>query len=458
MANIRIDNETMGVKDFKEISSKIVLDRNGNRNLLIKGRLYKRAQCRCSECNKQLPIYDTPTRNRRWRTLDVFDMPAYIIMDVHRVNCPEHGVVTENIPFALPGSGFTLPFEMQTAWLARRADRTTVSELMRIAWNTVGSIIRRVKNVIEPDGTVRFNGLKNIGVDETSYKKGHKYITTVVNLDTSSVIWVGINHGKAVLSRFFELLKPEQCASIETISGDGAKWIDACRDKYIPQAVRVLDPFHCVEWAQDCLDDIRRQEWQTANRELKKVQKKQKKRDPGRPAKGDEDPLKEQKMAVRELKNSKYALSKNPDHLTDNQQAKLDVIVSTNKRLTRAYQLKEKLRLIFRLDNAEDARAYLSEWMSWAQRCRIPEFVELRRKIKRHEESIIAAIERGLSSSKVEALNNKIKVIIKRSYGFRNLENLKSMVLLCCSDLVIPLPNRNNHAVKGRKAFIKEMI
>lgn len=90
------------------------------------------------------------------------------------------------------------------------------------------------------------------------------------------VIWVGINHSKDVLSRFFDLLTKEQRASIETISGDGAKWIDACRDKYIPHAVRDLDPFHCVEWAQDCLDTIRRQEWQEAKKELKEAQKKRK--------------------------------------------------------------------------------------------------------------------------------------------------------------------------------------
>ena len=458
MANLRIDNKALGVKRFKELSNRIVYDKKGNRILVIKGRLHKNAGCRCPKCRKKLSIYDTPTRNRRWRTLDAFDMPTYVVMDVHRVLCPEHGIVTEDIPFALPGSGFTLPFELQTAWLARRADRTTVSVLMRISWNTVGSIIKRVKDFMEPDERARFNGLRHIGVDETAYKKGHKYITVVVNLDNNTVIWVGVNHGKEVLSRFFELLTPEQRASIETISGDGARWIDACCEKYIPHAVRGIDPFHCVEWAQDCLDSVRRKEWQEANQELKKAKKEQDKREPGRPRKGDEDPLKEQKNALREIKNSRYALSKNPENLTENQQARLDIIMSTNSRLTRAYQLKEQLRLIFKLDNVDEARMYLHKWMSWAQRCRIKEFVELRRKIKRHEEAILSTIERGLSSSKVEALNKKIKVIIKRSYGFRNIENLKAMVLLCCSDIKIPLPNRNYPHAKGQKAFIKQMI
>ena len=99
-----------------------------------------------------------------------------------------------------------MAFELTVAWLARRADKTTVSLLMRIAWNTVGNIISRVKDYLEPDSTVRFDDLKNIGVDETSYKKGYKYITTVVNLDNSSVIWVGIGHGYNVLKKFFKLL------------------------------------------------------------------------------------------------------------------------------------------------------------------------------------------------------------------------------------------------------------
>ena len=457
MANITITNEDLGVKKISIKGSKTVHDRNGNRVLLINSRLYKSAECRCPLCLKKCPIYDTK-KDRYWRTLDVLDMVTYIVMDVHRVQCPEHGVITEHIPFCPDGGGFTLAFELTVAWLARRADKTTVSLLMRIAWNTVGNIISRVKDYLEPDSTVRFDDLKNIGVDETSYKKGYKYITTVVNLDNSSVIWVGIGHGYNVLKKFFKLLNDDQRKSIETISGDGAKWIDKCRDEFIPQATRGLDPFHVVEWAQDVLDSVRRAEWSAANKELKEAKKSPKKRHVGRPKKGEEDPLKNQKEAVKELKNSRYALTKNPENLTANQCAKLDLIASTNNRLIRAYRLKEQLRLIFKITDKDDVEEYLKKWLAWAQRCRIPEFVELGRKIRRHKEAILATVDRGLSSAKVEALNNKIKLLIKRSYGFRNLENLKSMVLLCCSDLIIPLPNRNKSRKKRQKSFVKELI
>ena len=209
MAKITITNEDLGVKRISIRNSKTVDDKDGNRVLLIKGRLYKRDACRCPMCMKKSPVYDTK-KDRYWRTLDVLDMKSYIVMDLHRIQCPEHGVLTEYVPFSPSGHGFTEAFEMTVAWLARRADKTTVSMLMRIAWNTVGNIISRVKNTLEPDPSARFDNLKNIGVDETSYKRGYKYITTVVNLDTSTVIWVGINHGYSVLKQFFNLLAKDK--------------------------------------------------------------------------------------------------------------------------------------------------------------------------------------------------------------------------------------------------------
>lgn len=459
MAKITITNDDLGVKKLKILKTKTVDDRNGDRVLVISGRLYRNAQGRCPICGKKCAGYDTRKSRRVYRTLDVLDMPAYIVMDAVRIRCPEHGVLSEDVPFAVKGSHFTRDFELMVTWLARRADKTTVSVMMRISWNTVGSIIKRTKDYLEPDPSARFNGLIDIGIDETSYRKGHKYITTVVNLRTNTVVWVGINHGKKVLSAFFELLTEEQRKSIQTISGDGARWIDECREKYIPHATRGLDPFHCVEWAQESLDEIRRQAWRRASAQLKEEMDSQPKKGRGRPGKGEEnESLKEKKEAVKSIKNSRYALGKNPENLTADQQAKLEIISVTDRKLTRAYQLKESLRAIFHLEDRSECEERLSRWLSWAQRCRIPEFVELGRKIKRHKEAILATVDRGLSSSKVEALNNKIKVIIRRSYGFRNTDNLKAMVLLCCSDIKIPLPNRNNHAEKGRKALPYSML
>ena len=97
-----------------------------------------------------------------------------------------------------------------------------------------------------------------IGIDETSYRKGHSYITTVVNHDTNTVIWADKGHGREVLEKFFQLLTPDQLASIEVVTGDGARWITDCVSEYCPKATRCLDPFHVVEWANDALDAVSR--------------------------------------------------------------------------------------------------------------------------------------------------------------------------------------------------------
>ena len=109
--------------------------------------------------------------------------------------------------------------------------------------------------------------------------------------------------------------------------------------------------------------------------------------------------------------------------------------------LWRGYLLKEGLRAVFRGDPA-DARASLDRWLSWARRCRIPQFVELSRKVRRKREGVLRSIELGVSNARVEAVNNKIKVAVRQGYGFRNIDNLIALVMLRCSDLRPALPGR----------------
>jgi len=143
---------------------------------------------------------------------------------------------------------------------------------------------------------------------------------------------------------------------------------------------------------------------------------------------------------------------KNPENLTKNQQAVIEMLIKLDKRLYRAYLLKETLRLIFRY-SYNDAVEELMRWLKWAQRCRIKEFVELGRKIKRHKAAILAAIKYGLTNARIEAINNKIKVTIRMGYGYRNIDNLIALVRLKCGGYNVALPGRilnNNTHTKGR--------
>jgi len=132
---------------------------------------------------------------------------------------------------------------------------------------------------------------------------------------------------------------------------------------------------------------------------------------------------------------------KNPENLTKNQRAAMELLIRSNPRLYRAYLLKEGLRTVFRY-SYEEALAELDRWLKWAQRCRINEFVELGRKIKRHKDAILSTINNGLTNARIEAINNKIKVTIRMGYGFRNIDNLIALVRLKCGGFVVNLPGR----------------
>ena len=129
-----------------------------------------------------------------------------------------------------------------------------------------------------------------------------------------------------------------------------------------------------------------------------------------------------------------------PEHLTKKQQAQLEFIAKADKRLYRAYLLKEKLRLVFQCENVAIAKEELDGWIKWAQHCRIKVFVELQRKIRRHYDAILATMEHHLSNAVLEATNRKIKLSVYMAYGFRNIDNMIDMIMLRCSDIDVRLP------------------
>ena len=180
--------------------------------------------------------------------------------------------------------------------------------------------------------TVRGDG--DGGIDEISYKRHHKYLTVVVDHDSGRLVWAKPGRDKATLASFFDQLGPERSALISHVSADGAEWISTVVAKQCPQAVRCADPFHVVQWATEALDEVRRQAWNLARGA---VTRRRAGRSTGH---------------AKALKGARYALWKNPENLTGQQQAKLAWIAKTDPRLHRAYLLKEGLRLVFSLDSA----------------------------------------------------------------------------------------------------------
>lgn len=442
-----ICKKLLNVKSAVVTGHDFFTDSDGINHLHIYARPNRWHQNDCPFCHKRCVPYDVQTKHpRKWRALDWGGTLVDVLYNTHRIQCPEHGVVVADVPWAYPGSGFTKDFDLTVGFLAVYLPRSAVSEYMRIDWETVGRCVHRTLNDIEPERSRRLDNLVNIGIDETSYKKGHKYITVIVNHDTNTVVWAAQGHGKTVLESFYKQLSKEQLESIKVVTGDGAKWITECVNAFTPDCERCVDPFHVVEWAMKALDEVRREVWREAYNEVKQLEKNNP-RQPGRPKKN--DPLTKQLHAAKEkadeLKNAAYALGKAPEHLTEKQQLRIEMIAQNNSRLYRAYRMKERLRLLLKIKNLDEATKKLNHWLWWASHSRIPAFKELYKKIKRHKTHILNTIRLGMSNARIEATNNKIKLIIRKAYGFRNIQNMLDMIYLVCSDLRIPLPNRKTN-------------
>jgi transposase len=394
-------------------------------------RPHKRARGRCGRCGRRSPGYDAGEGRRRWRALDLGTVQAVLEADAPRVDCPVHGPTVIEVPWARHRAGHTRAFDDQVAWLAVACSKSAVTQLMRIAWRTVGAIVARVCADVDAE-VDRFAGLRRIGIDEISYKRHHKYLPVVVAHDTGRLVWAAPGRDTATLQKFFDALGEQRCAQITHVSADSAEWIAKVVTANCPQAVRCADPFHIVAWATEALDEVRRRAWNEA-------------RDaPGgsRVTGGTKRRIREGTGPARQLKRARWALWKNPEDLSVRQREKLLWIARTHPHLYRAYLLKEGLRLVFRL-RGQAGKEALQRWMRWASRCRIPEFVNLQRRIRRNLEPIHASLEHGMSNGLIESTNTKIRLLTRVSFGFKNPHALIALAMLALGGYRPPLPGRN---------------
>jgi transposase len=337
-----------------------------------------------------------------------------------RVECRQHGVVVARVPWARHGSWFTREFEEQVAWLATHCSKSAVCELVRISWLSVGRIIERVVAEQENRRGDPLAGLQRIGIDELSYRKGQRYITVVVDHDSGRLVWAADGRDKQTVARFFEVLGPERSAGLKLVSSDLGEWITRVVALRCPQATLCLDPFHVVALATIALDEVRREVWNEARRS------------------GD-------KTGARWLKGARWALWKRPERLSERQRAKLQTIEQINRRLYRAYLLKEQLRIVFQERDPDAAVALLDAWLSWARRCRIASFVKLAATIKEHYDGIAATLRHRLSNARIEAINTTLRLICRRAYGFHSADALIALAMLTVGGLRPSLPGRTTN-------------
>jgi len=376
----------------------------------------RRRRLVCPLCAFSTPHrHDIRSVDSDWRHLDLGVWRLEIRARLRRLVCPEHGVLTEQVPFARYRSDFTRDFEHLVAWLATRTDKTTITRLVRIHWRTVGRIIERVcTEELDPD---RLDGLFEIGIDEVSWRKGHRYLTLIADHHRRQIVWGGEGASAATADQFYEQLGPERSAQITAVSMDmGAGYAKSTR-AHAPQAVVCIDSFHVAKLGGEALDEVRRDYWN----ELRQL--------------GDQD-------AAKRFKDARWALLKRPENLTGRQTRTLHALKAAGGKVARAYELKEALRGIFAPGlTVEDVHELLSRFCSRASRSRLPSFVKLARTIRKHHDGILAAVRLGITNARCEALNNKVRLITRRAYGFHSARAAIALVMLTCGPITLQPPH-----------------
>lgn len=360
----------------------------------------------CPDCKYECwGSYDG--EERQWRHVALGRWRVMLSYRICRLECPEHGVVTESVPWAEPQSRFTRDFEDLVAWVARTMDRTTVSRLLHIAWATVGNIVERVvQRTLNPD---RLNNLFVIGIDEVSYRKGHKYLTVIADHLAGVPVFITAGRTRASVGQFFDELGPERAAEVAVASMDmAAPYVQEVQAR-APNAEIAFDPFHVVKLANEAVQAVRRGE------------------------------IRKEIPDSQVLKDARWSLLKAPESQTEKDQIRISEVAKLNGPVYRAYLLKEELRALYSC-SPDAAEGHLKDWLSWASRSQLPPFVKLAKTLRGYRDGVLAAIRLGVSNGRLEGINNKIGVIKRRAYGFHSAAALISMVFLCCTHLPIPLP------------------
>jgi transposase len=365
----------------------------------------KGAQFPCADCQQLLGVHDTV--DRTWRHLNFFQYETYLHARLPRIQC-DACQTTKNVPvpWARPGSGFTLLFEAFVMELAQAMALAAVSKivgehdtrLMRIASHYVN----------QARGNLDMSSVRLIGTDETSQAKGHNYVTTVLDLEQKRVLFATPGRDNTTIKRFVKDLKvhngqPEQ---IEQACADLSPAYQKGITEQLPNANIVYDRFHVMKLANEALDQVRR-------------------------AEALENPL---------LKRTRYAWLHNPETATDKQTEQLKALTKLNIKTVRAYQIRLALRDVYEIRDRELAKKALKRWYFWATHSRIEQIIKAAKTIKAHWDGILAFFKSRIANGLAEGINSIIQLIKRRARGYQNTDNFITMIYLACSKLDFNLP------------------
>ena len=360
----------------------------------------------CPECKAEgCPVHDTVEKT--WRHLDFFQHQAFLTARTPRITCDKCGVRQVEVPWARKNSGFSLMFEafamtlvmhMPVAVAAERFLKITDQRLWRVIFHYVGAAVARMD----------LSDVKRVCIDETAAKRGHDYITLVVDIDARRVAFVTEGRNADTVAAFADHL--------EERGGDASRIKQACIDmsaafisgvtENLTEAEITFDRFHVMKLIGDAVDEVRRAEVK----------------------------------ARPELRGTRYVWTKNATNLTAKQTSMLDALSSTNLKTARAWRMRLGFQDIYAQPTRGWAELFFGKWISWAKRSRLAPMKAVARTMEKHREGILAWFVSRISNGLIEGINATVQAAKARAHGYRTSATLKAMTYLIDGKLDLKLP------------------
>ncbi len=371
-------------------------------------RLGHRLLC-CGVCRHRCREVHGVRPEREWRDLSMRKLPLKLRYRPRRVECPRCGVRVEDFPWAEPWARVTTALSNAVAVMARDLSWQGTARHYGLNWKSVATIVKRAVDY----------GLRHrkrppvhvIGIDEVSRRKGQVYLTVVYDLERRVLLWVGDERTEDAVRPFFtEEMGPRRCRTLQVVCMDmWAAYAKLVRE-YAPNAKILFDRFHIVKHLNEAVDAVRRDQWRRLSSKERVT-----------------------------FKGTRWLLLKNPWNLNDGQKERLSTLVQWNTPLVRAWYLKEAFQLFWTYEQPWRAKQHLTKWIRSAMRSRLEPFKKFAQMLRTHLDGILPWTTIRLSNGAVEGMNNKIKSISHRSFGFRTAEYFTAAIYHCCARLPLPV-------------------
>ena len=363
-------------------------------------------QVECPECGRTCSIRDH-REERRWRHLDTMQFQTIIKSRVPRSDCKEHGPLTVEVPWAGPNARFTLLFErLAIDVMIAAKSLKEAAKLLGISWDQAHAIQARAVE----RGLLRreIDEIRNVGIDEKSFLKGHKYASLMVDIDGERVLDVVEDRTLESANALWARLPEHVRTGIDAVAMDMWDAFITATKKNAPQAEIVHDKFHISKYLNEAVDKVRRAEHKSFMSE------------------GDET-----------LKGAKYLFLKNIENMSEDERARFKALRMDNLKAGRAWSIKETFAEFWTYSYKASAEKFFQQWYWWATHSRLKPMIAVAKMLKRHLDNILTYLRHQITNAMMEGFNSKIQTIKANARGYRNFANYRTAILFYCGKLVL---------------------